>query len=51
MEILQHSLLLKESFFLERLLVFSHQMPEELAFQLASHRKKDLALHFSYSFN
>lgn len=44
--ILQHSLLLKESFFLEGLVVFSHQMPEELTFQLASHRKKDLAWHF-----
>lgn len=44
--ILQHSLVLKQSFFLEGLVVFSHQVPEELTFQLASHRKKDLAWHF-----
>jgi len=48
-EILEHSLRLKESFFLKRLVAFSHQMPEELTFHLASHRKKELALHFSYS--
>lgn len=51
-EVFQHSLLLKESFFLEKLVVFSHKMPEELAFQLAGTEYCPVGhWHFSYCCN